>query len=80
MVLAMMLSACGTQPAEPSPSPAETAAPAETEAEQTPEATEEVAQTNYPERPIQNVIPFGAGGGTDVWNRALMDAMRNNFV
>ncbi len=75
MVLAMMLSACGTQPAEPSPSPAETAAPAETEAEQTPEATEEVAQTNYPERPIQNVIPFGAGGGTDVWNRALMDAM-----
>ncbi len=31
--------------------------------------------TEYPVRPIQNVIPFGAGGGTDVWNRALMDAM-----
>ncbi len=30
---------------------------------------------DYPVRPIQNVIPFGAGGGTDVWNRALMDAM-----
>ena len=30
---------------------------------------------NWPERPIQNVIPFGAGGGTDVWNRALIDAM-----
>lgn len=32
-------------------------------------------ETKYPERPIQNVIPFGAGGGTDVWNRAIMDAM-----
>lgn len=33
------------------------------------------AADNYPARPIQNVIPFGAGGGTDVWNRALMDGM-----
>ena len=30
---------------------------------------------DYPVRPINNVIPFGAGGGTDVWNRALMKAM-----
>lgn len=30
---------------------------------------------DYPVRSISNVIPFGAGGGTDVWNRALMDAM-----
>lgn len=34
-----------------------------------------VQAVEYPVRPIQNVIPFGAGGGTDVWNRALMDAM-----
>ena len=30
---------------------------------------------NYPTRAINNVIPFGAGGGTDVWNRAIMAAM-----
>lgn len=30
---------------------------------------------DYPVRPINNVIPFGAGGGTDVWNRSLMKAM-----
>ena len=29
----------------------------------------------YPVRSINNIIPFGAGGGTDVWNRALMDSM-----
>lgn len=29
----------------------------------------------WPTRPLQNIIPFGAGGGTDVWNRALMDGM-----
>lgn len=34
-----------------------------------------VQAIEYPVRPIQNVIPFGAGGGTDVWNRAMMDAM-----
>jgi tripartite-type tricarboxylate transporter receptor subunit TctC len=36
---------------------------------------EEAPADVYPARAIQNVIPFGAGGGTDVWNRALMDAM-----
>lgn len=30
---------------------------------------------NYPVRSINNIIPFGAGGGTDLWNRAVMDAM-----
>ncbi len=33
------------------------------------------AAAAYPVRPINNVIPFGAGGGTDVWNRSLMKAM-----
>jgi len=40
----------------------------------TPAETPSAGDT-YPARPIQNVIPFGAGGGTDVWNRSLMDAM-----
>ena len=30
---------------------------------------------DYPSRPINNVIPFGAGGGTDVWNRAIMSEL-----
>lgn len=29
----------------------------------------------YPVRPINNIIPFSAGGGTDVWNRSLMKVM-----
>ncbi|MDP3447826.1 MAG: tripartite tricarboxylate transporter substrate binding protein [Eubacteriales bacterium] len=74
LLLAMVLStvACAAPAAEP----AEVAAPVETKAvvEET-AAPEEPAVLEYPVRPIQNVIPFGAGGGTDVWNRALMAAM-----
>ena len=33
------------------------------------------SELEYPVRSINNIIPFAAGGGTDVWNRALMDAM-----
>lgn len=29
----------------------------------------------YPSRNINLIVPFGAGGGTDVWNRALAAAM-----
>lgn len=32
-------------------------------------------ELDFPVRSINNIIPFGAGGGTDVWNRALMDSM-----
>ncbi|MCF8018647.1 MAG: tripartite tricarboxylate transporter substrate binding protein [Vallitaleaceae bacterium] len=44
------------------------------------EETEEIAEVEepmdaYPERSINNIVPFGAGGGTDVWNRALSAAM-----
>jgi len=39
-------------------------------------ATAEVKEeSNYPERSINNIVPFGAGGGTDSWNRALSAAM-----
>ena len=64
LTLIFTLTAC-TQPAAPAP---------EAETPEEPSAPVEVA-LEYPVRPIQNVIPFGAGGGTDVWNRALMDAM-----
>lgn len=29
----------------------------------------------YPARTINNIVPFGAGGGTDLWNRTLAAAM-----
>lgn len=66
LALMFLLTACATQQTAP-------AAPTPTKA---PEATPTApAEVKYPIRPIQNVIPFGAGGGTDVWNRGLMDAM-----
>lgn len=37
--------------------------------------TKAAKTSGYPSRSISNIIPFGAGGGTDLWNRALMDAM-----
>jgi len=33
--------------------------------------------SEYPQRPINLVIPFGAGGGTDLWNRKLAGLMSN---
>lgn len=33
----------------------------------------------YPSRPINLIIPFGAGGGTDVWNRALAAEMEKTL-
>lgn len=35
----------------------------------------ETKETDYPVRPVNNIIPYAAGGGTDVWNRKLMEAM-----
>lgn len=32
----------------------------------------------YPERPISLIVPFGAGGGTDAWNRAIAAALNDN--
>lgn len=34
-----------------------------------------VQAQQYPEKPITWVIPFSAGGGTDVWGRVIADAM-----
>ncbi|OON97665.1 MAG: hypothetical protein ATN31_07910 [Candidatus Epulonipiscioides saccharophilum] len=35
----------------------------------------EKVKAEYPERSINAIVPFGAGGGTDVWGRAIMDGM-----
>ena len=33
------------------------------------------AEAAYPERDITCIIPFGQGGGTDVWARKVMESM-----
>ena len=35
-------------------------------------------EASYPERPINLIVPFGAGGGTDGWNRAIAAALVEN--
>ncbi len=42
------------------------------------EATD-VSVESWPTRPINLIIPFGAGGGTDVWSRALGAAMEETL-
>jgi len=73
MTAILLLTAC----APAATTTATTKAPVSTTAATSASATTAATSTalKWPVRPIQNVIPFGAGGGTDVWNRALMDAM-----
>ncbi|MBN8749569.1 Tripartite tricarboxylate transporter family receptor [Xylophilus ampelinus] len=35
--------------------------------------------TDYPNRPMELVVPFGAGGGTDALARVFADAMKKHF-
>jgi len=49
-----------------------------TEGNDKPADKEEVVESNYPERPINLIVPFGAGGGTDGWNRAVAAALVEN--
>lgn len=36
--------------------------------------------TKFPEKPIQIIVPFSAGGGTDIVTRAVADAAKNHFT
>lgn len=77
MVIALLaLAGCGTEPAEPT----EAAATIEPTAN-TPEPVEEVV---WPEKDVTIIVPFAAGGGTDVVARALAEALKEstgkNFI
>src|SRR3974377_744517 len=37
------------------------------------------ARDDYPTRPVRIITPFGAGGPTDVYTRALAEGLRNSF-
>lgn len=41
-----------------------------------PLATAAIAQTAWPSRPVRLIIPYAAGGGTDILGRALAEALR----
>jgi tripartite-type tricarboxylate transporter receptor subunit TctC len=41
--------------------------------------TPAVAQTDYPTRPVQIVVPFVAGGNTDILSRIMADQLRAAF-
>lgn len=64
----MILTGCGNAASGTSASPSTESKKPETQASSK-------GDVDWPKRSLQNVIPFGAGGGTDVWNRALMDVM-----
>jgi tripartite-type tricarboxylate transporter receptor subunit TctC len=34
------------------------------------------AQSGFPDRPVRFIVPFPAGGGTDVWGRMVAEAMQ----
>ncbi len=40
-------------------------------------ATLALAQSNYPERNITLIVPYGAGGGTDITARMLAQGSRS---
>ncbi len=39
----------------------------------------EVSADNYPSGPVSVIVPYSAGGGTDLVARALVDAAKDNF-
>jgi len=73
ILLTMALTGCSTQVAET------TSAQTTVAAQVTQAPAPVVLETKFPERAINNIVPFGAGGGTDVWNRALSAAMESTL-
>jgi tripartite-type tricarboxylate transporter receptor subunit TctC len=62
LILGLLVTGCSNQTAAPGP---------EKPAETTEEAAEEVQEIKYPEKPITLIVPFAAGGGTDIGTRIV---------
>lgn len=73
-----LLSGCGSSPAEPADSkPAEDTKTTSEPAQATDK--EASAADSYPDKQVTMVVPFSAGGGTDLVCRALADAAKEDF-
>ncbi len=72
LIMSLSLVACGAKEEKPAEKPAET--PVETPAEKPEEKPAEPAEPEfkYPEKTVEFIIPYAAGGGTDVMLRALL--------
>lgn len=73
LLVLSMLVAMFTGCAKEAPAQTEKVA-AETSAEKAAEPA--AKESKFPERPINLIVPFGAGGGTDGWNRAIAAALQ----
>ncbi len=81
MTMALGLTACGdssttTTPSTTTPDAGTSTPSADAGSDAGSDASSSsAADTAYPERPINAIIPFAAGGGVDTWGRKLMAGM-----
>ena len=71
MAMCFSLVACGAKE-EPAPAPAPEATP---EASEPAPAPAESAADKYPEKAVKIIIPYGAGGSTDMGGRVVASCM-----
>jgi len=77
-MVTMMFAGCSKK-TENTTSPQEAKTETKVDNSEKKEEVKKEEKSNYPDRPINNIIPFGAGGGTDSWNRALSAAMEGTL-
>lgn len=70
-VMAMSVTACSVSSSNTTTAAATTAAATEAVTEAAEAESEIVATADYPTKPITMIIPYGAGGTTDIWGRKL---------
>lgn len=85
-VMVLALAACGSNKSEeaakaPTEAPAaktETEKPAE-QAKETEKSAETDNKVDFPTKAMNIIVPFSAGGGTDITARAIADSAKNHF-
>lgn len=80
MVMVLSMAACSGSSSSTSTAPAEqTAAPAEQAAAPAEQAAPEAPKTDYPKKAITMIVPYGAGGTTDLVGRQLAIALEKQL-